>query len=261
MSLKILITSFFIVIPFVFFAQDGMSFEGGLMGGVSSYQTDYGQRYEIKSGITGNLGPVASGVLYMNFFDYQITWWNKANWVPMHLKLKLETSYTGGDLQHYGAYVEQNSLTAEKLRDMHGSISMFNIGFSTEYHINDLTYAYHVNAPKFNPYIGIGTMMVFSNPTFTSDRGDYLLDPTVLPEKYQVDAIFPDKQITGSAFVSLGSRFRGGDLGFFIIEYRWHYFFSNQVDGLDPKHISNKFQDTMFQIQAGFVFYIWAFEQ
>lgn len=260
MPLNKIIIVLILLIPLTLFSQDGKSFEGGFMSGLSSYQTDYGQRYEIKSGVTGNLGVVASGVMYMNFFDYQITWWNKGQWVPMHLKLKAEASYTKGNLQHYGAYVKENSLTAEKLRAMHGSLSMFNIGFSTEYHFNDLTYAYHVNAPKINPYIGIGSMLVFSNPTFTSDRGDYLVDPTVLPEKYQVDAIFPDKEITGSAFISLGSRFRGGDLGYFIVESRWHYFFSNHVDALDPKDDSNKFNDWMFQFQAGFSFYIWAFE-
>lgn len=255
MQAKFLTLLVFSLLSIGVFSQSNV-FEAGFNVGTSSFQTDYGQRGDLKSGVTGNMGLAIGGVVYMNLFSNSSRWDDKLNFFASHLKLKGEISYMKANLEHYGSYVEGTSPEALKLKATHGSTSVLNTGVTLEYHFNDI-FNYSKKRTQFlDPYIGIGGLLSYSNPTFVSDLGDYTTNPSVLPTVYQNNAIFTDPKASFSGVFSLGSRIKAGDKSDFIVDARWQVFTSNTVDGLDPKIDANKFNDWAFNATIGYVFHL-----
>ncbi len=253
MRLKILVFTLLILISTQGFSQIENSFEAGIHLGVASFQTDYGEKGDFKSGVTGNIGFAIGTAFYMNFFSRKNEWNSRAEWLAQHVKLKGEISYMRADLQHY---IDGDSPTALQLQAMHGSSSVVNAGFVTEYHFMDLT-SFGANfGNSFSPFVGLGAMVNFSHPTFESSLGNYLTDPTILPERYRTDAIFTEPETTFSVVMSVGTRINTGGNSDIIIDSRWQYFTSNKVDGLDPKVPANKHNDWMYYLSLGYVFYL-----
>lgn len=248
---------FFIFISQYNYGQINLSYEAGINIGASSFQTDYGERYDLESGLYGNMGVATGATFYINFFTPLRLWNDRTTWFNTHFKVKSEVSYIGAKLQHFGQYVESNSQAAEQLKAMHGKASVISTGLTLEYHINDLFNYSNNRYYKFDPFVGIGTLASFSKPTFEYDLGDYQADPSILYPKYQSNAIFTDPKTTASFVLSGGTRIKGGDKGDFIFEGRWQYFLSNKIDALDPPDNSNKYNDWAFSLTAGYVFYLY----
>lgn len=235
--------------------SQSFSFEAGFNLGTASFQTDYGQRGDFKSGVTGNMGLAVGGAVYMNFFGKAGLWNDRADIISTHFKLKGEVSYMKANLEHFGSYVEETSTESLKLKATHGSTSVLNTGITFEYHFNDIANFSSKRNQVLDPYIGIGGLISYSKPTFESDLGDYKSDPSLLPTVYQNDAVFTDPSTSFSALFSLGSRIKAGEKGDFVVDARWQMFTSNTVDGLDPKLNANKFNDWAFAATVGYVFY------
>ncbi|HHB52099.1 MAG TPA: hypothetical protein ENK75_03520, partial [Saprospiraceae bacterium] len=242
MRFKILLLSALFSVNFHSFSQNSLqlenSFEAGIHLGVASFQTDYGERGDFKSGVTGNIGFAIGAAFYMNFFSRQYEWNAKSDWLADHIKLKGEFSYLRADLEHF---IEGDSPTAIQLQAMHGSSSVVNLGAIVEYHFLNLTSFGSSYGNTYSPFVGLGAMMNFSKPTFESSLGDYLTDPSILPLKYRSNAIYTDPETVFSVLMSVGTRINVGRTSDIVIDSRWQYFTSNKIDGLDPKDDANKY--------------------
>jgi len=254
MSIKSFLFGIFLVFLVKTTAQS-ISYEAGFNFGTASFQTDYGERGDFESGVTGNMGLAVGASFYFNFFDKAGLWSDKSQWYAEHFKLKADVSYMKAELEHYGKYAEGTTETSQKLRAMHGTSSILNLGIVAEFHFMDLYNFKYKRSSVFDPYIGIGSLMSISKPTVTSDLGDYTSNPSVLPSVYQYDAIFTENQTIASFVFSAGTRVIGGRNGDLILDSRWQYFTSNRIDGLDPKLDANKFNDWLYTLSAGYVFY------
>ncbi len=253
MRLKVLFLSVLFLMSFQSFSQSENGFEAGIHLGVASFQTDYGEKGDFKSGVTGNVGFAIGTAFYMNFFSRKHGWSSEADWLAQHIKIKGELSYLRADLEHF---IEGDSETAIQLQAMHGTSSIVNVGVTGEYHFLDLTNFSIKDGTTFSPFVGLGAVVNFSKPTFESSLGNYLTDPTILPEKYRTDAIFTDPETVFSILMSVGTRISVNYSSDIVIDSRWQYFTSNKIDGLDPKDDSNKHNDWMYYLSVGYVFYL-----
>lgn len=251
MPLRVIYISLLILLAsFASFSQDGNTYELGVNVGVASFQTDYGTRGDVRSSIFGNTGFAVGGAFYMSFYDREIKWNSVVNWMEDHFKVKAEISYMKANLEHHLDEASENLLA------MHGTASVVNMGLIGEYHLLPLSdYTYNNNS-GFSPFVGFGLMFNYSNPTFETSMGDYRVNPSILPEKYRVNAVFVDPEFVGSILFSTGTRYKAGYDSDFILDLRWQYFLSNNIDALDPKHFSNKYNDWMFFLSFGYVYYL-----
>ncbi len=238
-------------------AQIGNSFDIGINMGAISIQSDYGERGDIKSNLTGNVGYTTSLVLYKNFYGRTNSWNSRTNWLEEHIKLKAEVSYFKTTLNHYGAYVERPSTGATLLKAMHGTSSVINFGLVVEHHFLNLSsFSTYRNEHRFSPYFSFGGMFGISNATVTSDLGDYTTNPSLMISAYQENAIYTEKLMVGSAVFGLGTRIKISDRSDFVLDARWQGYFSDKVDGLKPELDANKYFDWTSAMTAGLVIYL-----
>lgn len=242
MRLKAIVLSTILSLFFLIgHSQSDKSYEVGVNLGVASFQTDYGQRGDLST-LTGNIGFAFGAAAYLNFFDRDVRWNSEVDWVGQHLKVKAEISYLKAELEHH---LDESS--PETLA-MHGSSSIVNVGGVLEYHFLDLTrFSANNGENKFSPFVGIGAMINFSNPTFETSLA--------LPDKY-IDHIFDEKETVLSVLISVGTRVSVGYNSAIVIDSRWQYFTSDKIDALDSNHFSDKHNDWMYFLSVGYVFFI-----
>ena len=237
-------------------AQSYLSYEGGFNVGLASFQTDYGERGDFQSGVTGNMGMAVGGIFYVNFFSGNGLWSDRAEYFSSHFKVKGEVSYMKAKLEHFGKYVDGTGITADKLKAMHGTSSLLNIGATMEYHFKDIQYFSFKRNDVLDPFVGLGLAYNYSKPTVVSDLGDYQTNPSVLIPKYQTDAVYVDPLNTYSMLFSAGTRINAGERGDFILDMRWQYFLSDKIDGISPNDSSNKYNDWLYSLSVGYVYFI-----
>ncbi len=245
-----------------FYGQDYNSHEIGFISGAASFTTDYGARNNFSANVGGNVGVGIGAIYYLNFTDYRYRWNQRTSYFAEHFRLRGELSYMSAKLDHFGKYVDENqtSLEADKLRAMHGTTYLVNLGAQLEFHIVDIVDFGSRRIPdlKWSPYLSAGFMVDFYNPSLRSDLGDWEQDISVIYEKWRVPgAINVDPKITGSATFGIGTRHKFGEYSDILIESRWQYFFSNYVDGLNAKQDeANKYNDWLVWLHVGYVYYL-----
>ncbi len=238
------------------FAQLQLSHEVGVAFGPVTMQTDYGERHHLPSSTATSFGIAFTH--YLSFYGSNYNWRNGASFFSDHFKLRTEVSfYTNTNLEHKGRFAEQPGPFGDKIRAMKGSTKIFNIGTQLEYYFNNLEdYGLLFNsADKFAPYVSLGVQYNSFDPQLTSDLGDYISDPTVLPAPWQQNAVFVEKDNTFSLTFSAGTRYKMENFDLFV-DARWQYFLSDKVDGLDaPSDLSgSKFNDTLIFFSVGAIF-------
>lgn len=247
-----------LVTPFFMGAQSSSNIEASVNFGFPSFQTDYGERGDFKSNVTGNIGIAVSTAIYIKFYNKDpMQSPAPPSWMQKHTKLKIEASYQTAKLEHFGTHVEGNSTSANKLKKMHGRSSLLNLGTIFEYHPFALPDFVPGTKRKYSPYIGLGVLAGYSMPTLTSDLGDWENNPSVLIEAYQgEEAINIDPELTFSAGFGGGVRYDLNNGGSIILDYRWQYFNSDYIDGLlpDPEIVDNRSNDWVSYINIGYVF-------
>jgi len=235
-------------------AQLGNSFDIGVTLGVTSVQSDYGERGDIRSGVIGNIGFASSLILYKNFYDKNVNWNSRANWLEDHIKLKAEVSYYKANLHHFGTYSEGSSHSANLLRAMHGTSSVINFGGLVEHHFFSLTnYNSYATDRFFSPYFSFGGMLGISKASVSSDFGDYTTDPSLLISAYQNNAIYTEQLTVGSVVFGLGTRIKIGEYSDLVFDTRWQSYFSDRIDGLKPRIDANKHLDWTYSMSLGLV--------
>lgn len=226
--------------------------------GMSNYTTDYGARYNTDSNITKNYG-IGFGIIhYLTFTNYRYRWNHQISYWAQHFKIRSELSYHSAPLEHYGKWIKIiKGVNGEKLRAMHGKARTWNLGSAIEYHfvdINDFASRRNPNL-KWSPYISLGAMVNFYNPTISTryGDGDWKADYSLLFPKWAgPDRARDSRGITMSATLGVGTRYKLSEYSDFFIESRHQYFFSNWVDGLNARDdVANKFVDWLIWLHVG----------
>lgn len=256
--IKILFSVISITFLSVTYGQSGYSHEIGIVSGAPSFSTDYGERFEFQSAGGGNIGFGIGLVHYMNFTNFAYMWDDRTSWFRLHFKLRNELSYMKANLDHFGVYAERNSPGGDKLRAMHGTTTVINLGSALEYHMKDIVdYATRFYDIKWDPYLSLGLMANYYDPTLKSDLGDWTTTPSVLYAKWAVPGtVDVSSGITGSLNTSIGTRYNIGENSDLVFEARWQFFFSNWVDGLNARVVENKSNDWVYFFHVGYIYYL-----
>jgi len=261
---KILFFAKSIVILLVLFsplktnAQIENSFEVSINVGVISMQSDYGERGNIKSSLTGNIGYTTSISLYKNFYDRYIKWNSRTNWIQEHLKLKAGITHTKINLNHYGIYSEGKTNSSILLRAMHGESSITNFEGGVEYHLLSLTdFSSEFGTTLLSPYVSFGGAYGISNANVTSDLGNINENSILLIDAYKKNAIYIKKEEVFSFYFGAGTRLKLSKNTELVFDTKWQYYFSDKIDGLSPKIDANKNNDWTYQLSLGIVIYLY----
>jgi len=261
-------------------AQSDFSHEAGVMFGVTSFQTDFGESDDFPSANAATMG--FGLVYYLNFFGNEYNWRTGTSYFSEHFKLKAEFMYTSKTNIRHEPWVgldEQGDFYA-KLDAMRGNIDLYNIGTQMEFYFFTLEdySAFFQQSGKINPYISAGVHFSMYDPKVTSTLNPnnggglveigtveediepyrYLLGNPDSPDKedwkWTREAVYND---AGSSFgVSLGGGVRYS-LNYvdMVLVARWQHFFSDKVDGLAADHDpGNKYNDTMIFVNLGVVY-------
>lgn len=241
-----------ILTPLFSNAQAGFSHEiGAFVGGVA-FQSDFGVRHDFGTN-AGNTGFGIGIVHYLNFaYSAECNCYTPDAYFNDHFKLRTELSYNSTKLEHFGEFVEKNSLPAQQLRGMKGEAKVTDFGMQLEFYplsIRDFT----ATEGAFAPFIGLGAhfSMFKNNTTVDPILGPY---PGYQPYEYSSEA-----GTTWSIVTSLGSRYKLNEMSDLFVELRWQYYASDWVDGLkkDPSvHPENKANDWNMWFHFGYIYYL-----
>ncbi len=246
----------FAVLLFFFFtnahAQTNFSHEVGGFFGIAAFQTDMGLSTEFAAENQSNMG---FGITYyLKFFGSQYNWRSGSSFFSTHFKLKTELSY----ISNSNITFEPAGLNT-KLDDMKAAIKLYNVGLNFEYYIFELEdySSYYKSSGSINPFVTVGLHYSYSQPDIlvndVSLKGQE--EPyTELISKWQEGAVFLEPDNLFSATGGVGVRF-GLDKVDFSFETRYHYFFSDVVEGLNaPDDPGNKNNDTMITANIGIIY-------
>jgi len=253
---KFLIKILLFFFPFTINAQH-YTHAIGVLGGVSEFQTDYGQRGNFASNFN-NEGASFSVAHYLGFYKRNHRW-NSRYEMYDYILIKTELNYIfPTKLTHYGKWVKGTSYLAEQLRAMHGSISMLNLGVSLEYYLkNLLEFEYPYPEIKWNPFVTFGLRYAFYKNDIVSDLGDWRSDITVLPQKYRIPGNLDVGSGGAFAFnLGAGIRYRLTEKLDLATQLNWQVFFSDAIDGLQAKVIENRNNDWLFNFQFGIIYHL-----
>jgi hypothetical protein len=241
-------------------AQFGFSHEIGAIVGPVAFQSDYGERHDFSTNL-GNTGYGIGIIHYLNFsYKAECNCYTPETYFNDHFKVRSELSYNKTNLQHFGRWVadDKSSFGAQQLRAMRGSTSVTNIGMQLEYFpysIRDFT----STIGAWAPFISLGGQFSFYKPTAYSELGPGLGSlPTVTFPKY-IGAVDTNSGTTWSVVSSIGTRYKLTELSDLMVDFRWQYYFSNWVDGLNPDHVlypENKANDWNIWLNFGYIYYL-----
>lgn len=237
-------------------AQSDTNIEASLNLGLASFQTDYGERGDLKSGVTGNVGFAIGASVYINFFSFDPMRSVSPSWGQRHLKLKAEVSYLTARLDHFGERIEEGQQYVNVFKNMHGTSKVINFGAILEYHPFVIPDFVPGTRRKMSPYFGGGIMAGYSMPTLESDLGNWESNPSVLVPAYLGDAIDVDPLLTMSLVASMGVRYKLDDDSAIMLDFRWQYFTSDYIDALNPikEMVDNKNNDWLSYLNIGYVY-------
>jgi hypothetical protein len=257
-------TKYFVLVTFLFvfpfqesYSQFGFSHEIGIIAGPVVFYSDYGQRNNIETNMK-NVGVGIGLIHYLNFsYRSDCNCYTRDTYFNDHFKLRNEISYHKTEFEHYGRWVDpsKTSLTANQLRGMRGSSSVFDIGSQLEYFPLSIR-SFAAGGYKIAPFASIGFHWVnFSPESFTVFQPENLSQP-FYPEKYGEDARSNTPGSTWSVVWSLGFRYKLTTMSDLMLDGRWQYYFSNWVDGLNPDVIENKANDWIYWLNVGYILYL-----
>jgi len=191
---------------------------------------------------------------YLKFFGSQYNWRSGSSFFSDHFKLKTELSYINNSNVNF----EPAGLNT-KLDNMKAAVKLFNVGLNLEYYIFQLEdySSFYRSSGSINPFITAGLHYSYSQPDIlvnnVSLKGKE--EPyTELIDKWQNGAVFLEPENIFSATGGIGVRF-GLEMVDFSFETRYHYVFSDVVEGLNaPNDPANKNNDTMISANIGVIY-------
>lgn len=258
-------------------AQFGFSHEIGVIAGPVLFQSDFGIRNDFETNIQNN-GFGIGLVHYLNFsYQADCNCYTRYTYFNDHFKVRNEIDYHVSDLDHFGKEAEDNDFGGLRLRNHKGKARVFEIGTHLEYFplsIRDFA----AGAYKFAPYVSLGVHFVSFDPEATTllrpdgnifgqVANPFTADPTdtgpAIIEGFNVGDGVNNTGVddrpgdTWAIAWSVGTRYKLNSSSDLLMDFRWHYYTSNWVDGLnpDPRPV-NRANDWIFWLNVGYIYYI-----
>ncbi|MGA9637177.1 THC0290_0291 family protein [Flavobacterium sp.] len=246
-------------------AQFGFSHEIGIITGPVAFQSDYGERHDLKTN-TGNTGIGIGIVHFMNFlYDSKTEQYTPKTYFNDHFKLRTELSYSKTNFDHYGKWVasDRKSLEADQLRAMKGSSQLTNIGIQLEYFPLNI-YDFEIETANFSPFISLGAQFSSYNAKAYSTLGPLGTTLTTYPKFLtptddHLNGFSTESNTVWSIVSSVGTRYKLNPLQDLMVDLRFQYFFSDWVDGLNPNpeiYKENKANDWLVWLNFGYIYYL-----
>lgn len=228
-------------------AQWGVGQEIGVVAGPLAFFSDYGLRYNMETN-TGNTGWGVGLVHYMNFaYRADCNCYTTDTYFNDHFKIRSEIDYHQTQLRHFGELVSKY----DELSGMIGSSTVTEIGAHLEWHpfsIRDYTaYAY-----PFVPFFSLGANFVAFKPTARSTLGP--LEENLF-HAFE-GGVNVESSSTWSIVGGAGARYRLGNSNDIVANAQWRYYFTDFLDGLGHEAPQNKFNDVIFWLNIGYIYYI-----
>jgi hypothetical protein len=234
------------------FAQVGMvGQEIGVVVGPVAYFSDYGLRWNAETN-SSNTGIGVGLVYYLNFaYKADCDCYARYSYFNDHFRVRAEMDYHQGELRHYGDISRKSNTGGEQLRAMIANTKVFEIGAHLEYYplsIRDFTaFAYPIS-----PYLSLGFSFVNYDPYTYSTLGP-LEDNLFHTFRGYVDQ---EPGTTWSVTAGAGMRYRLSMSSDLVMNLQWRYYDTDWLDGLDHDNPQNKFNDMIFWLNFGYIFYL-----
>lgn len=233
-------------------AQVGMvGQEIGIVAGPVAYYTDYGLRYNLETN-TSNTGIGVGLVYYLNFaYKADCDCYARYTYFNDHFRIRAEMDYHEGELRHFGKTAQRNNLGGEQLRAMIARAKVYEIGAHLEYYplsIRDYTaFAYPIA-----PYVSLGFNFVGFDPYTYSTLGPLEDNLFHTFEGY----VSQEAGSTWSMVVGAGMRYKLNVSSDLVMNAQWRYYHTDWLDGLNHDNPQNKFNDMMFWLNLGYIYYL-----
>jgi opacity protein-like surface antigen len=224
----------------------------GVQVGNSIIHSDYGE------GNSSDVNALSVSLTHSLYF-FGISSWRKQNTLNHHIALRSELNFVSNiKLSHKGEYVNGNGNLATQLRAMTGSFKITNIGFQGEIYLKNLKeFIYYNNqyGTNLNPYLLAGIQFSIFKNSLNSTLGDWTQDSSVLPEKWRDPS---DTSVgRGTSFSStfgLGTRYKLNNEIDLNAQFKWQFFFSDNLDGLRSNSPENEDNEWSTVFQIGFIY-------
>lgn len=229
-------------------AQQNVFHEIGFGVGPVSFRGDWGEREDTRT----NLGNTGFGVNVSHFVNYAYTR-NAYRYFNRHFKMRNSLIIHQTGFNHYGRWQAGNGREAEKLRAMSGKSTVVELGSGLEWYWKEIR-DFERTIKTFQPYAGAGLNLVYFNPRVeTSLPGDIGSTDNTFGTFLGRTTNSPD--LTLSVNFQAGTKYKLNQNVDLFIEGRWHYLFSDYVDGLNPNNPNNRSNDWIFFVNLGFTYY------
>jgi opacity protein-like surface antigen len=224
----------------------------GVQVGNSIIHSDYGE------GNSSDVNALSVSLTHSLYF-FGISSWRKQNTLNHHIALRSELNFVSNiKLSHKGEYVNGNGNLSTQLRAMTGSFKITNIGFQGEIYLKNLKeFIYYNNqyGTNLNPYLLAGIQFSIFKNSLNSTLGDWTQDSSVLPEKWRDPS---DTSVgRGTSFSStfgLGTRYKLNNEIDLNAQFKWQFFFSDNLDGLRSNSPENEDNEWSTVFQIGFIY-------
>lgn len=227
--------------------------EIGVIAGPVAYYTDYGLRYNFDTNM-GNTGIGVGLVYYLNFaYRADCSCYTRDTYFNDHFKLRAELDYHEGKLNHFGKVANKPTKGGEQLRAMIGHVKAVEIGAHLEYYpfsIKD----YSAFAYPIAPFVSLGFNFVNYNPYTYSKLGS-LDDPENVFPTFR-GYIQQESGSTWSIVANGGFRYKLDASSDLMMQMQVRYYDTDWLDGLDHDNPQNKFNDMIFWLNVGYVYYL-----
>ncbi|MDX1427110.1 MAG: glutamate dehydrogenase [Salegentibacter mishustinae] len=247
------LTVFILLFQVKGYSQFGIAHEIAVKAGPASFFTDYGERWNVKNNLN-NAGYGIGISHYMNFaYKTDCHYSQAASFFTNHFRIRNELDYFYSKLEHFGPVARKNTIGGQLLRAMHGESEIIEGGIHLEYHpfrIRDFTHSGYM----FSPYVSLGGHFVSYKADAYSDLGSLENPKNVFPTF--IGGMDFERGSTYSIVGGLGVRYRLGFRHDLLLEARGQYYGSDWIDGLNINAPQNKFNDYIFWLNVGYVYYI-----
>lgn len=229
--------------------------EVGFSLGAVSLRGDWGERENPAS----NYGNSGISLQFLHFANYAYS--RRSNsYFNNHFKLRNQLNIHFTKLNHYGRWVE-NERAPFLLSNMYGSSFAMELGTGLEWYWKRIR-SYERSVNSFQPYAGFGINVVYYFPYVRTNLPGRIGTadntwPTFLPESpNRRSRISNSSDFTLAANFQTGTKFRINNQVDLFLEGRWHYYFTDYLDGLKPLNQNNISNDWAFFIHLGFTYYL-----
>ncbi|WP_343766417.1 THC0290_0291 family protein [Gangjinia marincola] len=243
-------------------AQKAFSQEAGVILGPIQFRGDYGLAGESETNY-GNLGFGFGVVHYINFAYNQRrgSYVRASEYLKDHFKIRSEINFFTAKLNHFGKIKDDqiaDPTQANTLDEMEGDARVFEIGTGFEYFPLSIV-DFELGYTRFAPYAGFNVHYATYNSNSSSSLGDLDIAQQEGDEDILFGTFIGGLDNTGGSTYSLvfnaGTRYRIGETSDLLIDFRFIYYGTDLLDGLEPVGPQNQDNDWITWLNVGYIYY------